>query len=170
MMHFTARMTKFLIAGVLVCLVVDTFLFALLISNEVGRSVTAGVFAGLLGALQWLVGLTRERERSTWEAIQAYYTEGDSSAILTVRHKIRDGTATDAEKAAFVNFYEKWGRLVQYGYLPLDIFNGPSGSSLLSLHEQLTTFIADQKSRNPRYSQSYGWLLSRIQDTLRVRS
>lgn len=104
-MFLKAQTTRCLIVLVLVGLAADTFLFAYFIANEVGRAVTAGVFAGLFGALQWLVALTRERERSTWAAVQAYYSEGDSSEIRACRQKIRDGTATDPDRAAVLSFY-----------------------------------------------------------------
>jgi len=169
-MNMVARRTKLLIVGVLACLLLDTVLFALLIHHKVGRSVTAGLFAGLFGALQWLVGIARERERSAWEAIQAYYTEGDTAAFRGYRKAIREGTASDEDKAAFVNFYEKWGWLVRFGYLPLDIFDGASGVSIVSLFGKLTDFIDKQNSRNPRYAQSYQWLVHQIQDTFGIHS
>lgn len=163
-MNMTARTTRLLIAGVLVCLLLDTVIFALLIRHEVGRSVAAGVFAGLFGALQWLVGITRERERSAWEAIQAYYTEGDTAEFRRCRHAIREGSTSDEDKAAFVNFYEKWGRLVRAGYLPLDVFDGASGISIAALFDKLRDFITGQRKRNERYADSYEWLVQQIRE------
>ncbi len=167
-MNMTAKTTKVFIFIIIPALILDTVLFALMIRNEVGRSVTAGVFAGLFGTLQWLVGVTRERERSIWEAIQTYYTESDSSEFRKYRHSIRDGTASEEDKAAFVNFYEKWGRLVRSGYLPLYIFDGASGISIVGLFDQLGDFVRKQKERNPCYADSYDWLVRKIRDAFDV--
>ncbi|HEV8069760.1 MAG TPA: hypothetical protein VGP76_18615 [Planctomycetaceae bacterium] len=169
-MRLPASRTKVLIVAVLACLLIDTVLFALLIRHEVGRSLTAGIFAGLVGALQWLVGITRERERSTWEAIRTYYTEGDTPEFRRYRQAIREGTASDEDKAAFLNFYEKWGWLVRFGYLPLDIFDGASGVSIVSVFDNLGDFISKRKEHNPRYAQSCRWLVDHIQHSYGIRS
>jgi len=163
MMNMTAKKTKLFIVLIIAALFIDAVLFACMISHEVGRSVTAGLFATLFGALQWLVGIARERERSTWEAIQAYYTEGGTPEFRRYRHTIREGTASDEDKASFVEFYEKWGWLVRSGYLPLDIFDGASGNSIVGLFDQLRDFISKQKERNPFYADSYDWLVRKIQ-------
>jgi len=162
------KRTRILIVAVLACLLLDTALFTLLIHHQAGRSLTAGLFAGLFGALQWLVGIARERERSTWEAIQAYYTEGDTSEFRRYRQAVRDGTASDDDMAAYLNFYEKWGLLVRSGYLPLDVFDGSSGASIVAMSGNLDDFISRQMKRNPRYATSYRWLVHHIQYQFRV--
>ena len=108
--------------------------------------------ATLLAVIQWLVAQLRESARTSWEAVKTYYADGDSKELRDARKNIFDGT--NGSEDVFCNFYEKWGRLVEMGYLPVEIFNGPSGVSISNAALKLESFLAERRKENEKYAQS----------------
>ena len=129
--------------------------------GEIEVASAAAAFLGtLLAVTQWLVAQLRETARASWEAVKTYYAEGDSDLLRNARRSIFDGTTGTED--VFCNFYEKWGRLVEMGYLPIEIFNGPSGVSISNAAIELEPFLAERRSKNEKYAQSYLRLIRQI--------
>ena len=129
--------------------------------GEIEIASAAAAFLGtLLAVTQWLVAQFRETARTSWEAVKTYYADGDSDILRNARRSIFDGT-TGAEDV-FCNFYEKWGRLVEMGYLPIEIFNGPSGVSISNAAIKLEPFLTERRGKNEKYAQSYLRLIRQI--------
>jgi len=120
----------------------------------------AAFLATLLAVIQWLVAQLRESARTSWEAVKTYYADGDSKELRDARKNIFDGT--NGSEDVFCNFYEKWGRLVEMGYLPVEIFNGPSGISISNAALRLEPFLAGRRRENEKYGQSYVCLVHQI--------
>jgi hypothetical protein len=132
-------------------------------NKEVGYAATAVALLGaLLALVQWIVGQLREAARTRWEAVRTYYAEGDSKELIDSRASIF--AEEDFNKAnVFCNFYEKWGRLVVMSYLPVEVFNGPSGVSISNAAIKLEPFLKTQRESNARYAESYLRLVDLIQ-------
>ncbi len=132
---------------------------------QIGAVEFAAGAAGFLGVLvalaQWMVGQLREAARSTWEAVQKFYVEGDDPRWVEVRLAIRRGDLTNAPHLC--NLYEKWGHLAKLSYLPLEVFDGPCGTSTAFAAVKLKNFLTQQRASHRRYAESYLWLVSRIQ-------
>ncbi|MBX3642970.1 MAG: hypothetical protein KF720_07865 [Rubrivivax sp.] len=131
--------------------------------GEVGFTAGAAAFlGGLIATAQWLIAQLRESAKISWEAVKTYYTEGDSKELIAARDAVFNGPP--GTEHIFCNFYEKWGRLVEMGYLPIELFNGPSGTSIANALVKLTPFIETRRQSNPRYAQFYIWLVKRIHE------
>jgi hypothetical protein len=128
----------------------------------------AALLTGLLALGQWLVQERRESMRIAWEAIKTYYDEGDNVGLSKARAEIfsADPEAVDVLDACappFLNFYEKWGRLTELSYLPIEVFDGPSGDSIANALVRLRLFIKSRRERgNPTYARSYVLLVRRL--------
>jgi len=130
-------------------------------TNELVITAAATGFLGaFIGLVQWMVGQLREAARTRWEAIKAYYSEGDGDRLRIVRAEIFADNFNNAGE--FCNFFEKWGRLVEQGYLPLEVFDGPSGVSISNAVVKLKIFIRDHRQNNPRYASHYLSLVAEI--------
>jgi hypothetical protein len=155
------------------------FLFFLVFLIFGKETLSASFFAGFITISTWLYVQYRAAERVNWEAIRDYYDEGDDESLIRARkwihHDKRNLTTEDLKQnglqnredavSKVVNFWEKWGRLVERGYLPLWIFDGPSGDGTTIM----LRFLADdiKKRRNDHfgnrsYGRSFVWLVTRI--------
>ena len=128
---------------------------------------TPSMAAGLgvtVSAFQWLVSQLREVSRSSWEAVNDYYSTSDGDEIREIRDRIKKGDFSNEDAAVFCNFYEKWGRLARMSYLPVYVFDGPSGVGISNSAIKLQQFLTEQRMRNERYAESYLWLLKKLLD------
>ena len=145
--------------------VIGTFAGASVYLLQKGEIVFASGAVAFLGALftitQWLISQLRESSKISWEAVKTYYSESDTKELLEVRVEIFSGNCARAN--VFCNFYEKWGRLVQLGYLPIEIFDGSSGVHITNAALAMKDFLIDRRKRNPMYANAYLWLINEVQ-------
>ena len=163
------------LASVVICVLLVLFIITLL--SEI-YSIAASVFAGAVAIGTWAYVQYRTQAQISWDAIKEYYGEGDEDDLVKAREWIvteAQGRRTNGSvqevlpKAETVrkicNFWEKWGRLVEKGYLPLWIFDGPSGDSaanILRLVREDIKAKRDGTFANRRYARSYVWLVKQI--------
>ena len=125
---------------------------------ELGAA-AVGLLGGLLAFAQWVLSQAREAAKIRWEAVRAYYAERDIEPMTKISKEIFEDNFDRA--AAYCNFFEKWGRLVQMGYMPDDIFDGSTGVHIVNAFRKLFEFIKDRQIRNPLYASSYLWLVAK---------
>lgn len=117
----------------------------------------AGILAAVLALGQWALSQAQEAAKVRWEAVRAYYEQRDDGVLLEVSHEVFSGNLTRAN--LYCNFFEKWARLVQMGYLPLEVFDGPTGVHIANALLRLEDFIVERRTKNALYASSYLWLV-----------
>lgn len=127
----------------------------------------AGLLSGLVALTQWAIAQAREAAKTRWEAVKLYYSERDSEPMLSIAQHVFDNNFDAASK--YCNFFEKWGRLVQMGYMPIEIFEGSTGVHITNAVIKLAEFIADRRTRNPLYASSFIWLVMQIESKDSIR-
>ena len=128
----------------------------------------AGFLAAVLALGQWALSQAREDAKVRWEAVRAYYEQRDEGVMLEVAPEVFAGNFSRAK--VYCNFFEKWGRLVQMGYMPHEIFDGSTGVHIVNAMLKLETFLIERRTRNPLYASSYLWLVRNTVRKPEVRS
>lgn len=128
----------------------------------------AGFLAAVLALGQWALSQAREDAKVRWEAVRTYYEQRDEGVMLEVASEVFAGNFGRA--SVYCNFFEKWGRLVQMGYMPHEIFDGSTGVHIVSAMLKLEDFLSERRARNPLYASSYLWLVRSTIRKLEVRS
>jgi len=150
------------------------------------EKLAAVALAGFITVSTWLYVQYRASEQVKWEAIRLYYGEGDSDSLVKARKCIgpkENNETTDEPKpgnlqsrndavksrddaaSKLVNFFEKWGRLVEKGYLPLWVFDGPSGDMAANMLQMLEDDITKRRTipyGNRRFGMSFVWLVGEV--------
>ena len=148
-----AVLTAVTIIGVLAAATV----YLLQTKNIVIGAGVAGFLAAILALGQWALSQSREAAKVRWEAVLVYYEQRDGGVMLDVASEVFSGNFGRAN--VYCNFFEKWGRLVQMGYMPHEIFDGSTGVHVVNAMLKLEPFLTERRTRNPLYASSYLWLV-----------
>lgn len=150
---------SFVITGIVIIGVLVAILVYHLQTQEIEISAAvAGLLAAVLAFAQWFLAQVREDAKVRWEAVRAYYEQRDEGVMLEVAPEVFGGNLSRAH--VYCNFFEKWGRLVQMGYLPHEIFDGSSGVHIVNAILKLEPFLVERRTRNRLYASSYLWLVA----------
>ncbi len=125
-------------------------------------ALAAGFLAAALAFAQWVVAQLRESTKTIWEAVKSYYAERDTKDLLEASAAIHTESGSDLHASTYCNFYEKWGRLAELGYLPVELFKGASGVNITNALLRMKPFLLKRRESNPHYASSYVWLVSEI--------
>jgi hypothetical protein len=168
---------QFNLIGVLVICVLVAVISVSLYHQEYGFASVG--FAGIITVGTWFYVQYRDHKKMEWEAIQAYYKEIDSDTMVKARREAKrllnceadtlsgeELKSRDEAVSMVLNSWEKWGRLVEGGYLPINLFDGSSGDGIADMLCLSHRYILGRRTsgQNKKYAGSMVWLVEKIRD------
>jgi len=111
----------------------------------------------VISAFAFFVGLLfswRSDKRTKLDTLKAYYEEGGSPQITKlVKELYKQISKGPFERSEFhevgelLNFFDKWATLCLNGYLPIWIFKGNPGHTLIVFHEYTKGYIHERRAQ-----------------------
>ena len=111
----------------------------------------------------------RQEKRTKLEAIKAFYEEGDSPKTVKLKNEmykqISKGPFNRSEfydVGDLFGFFDKWSLLCLNGYLPIWVFEGNPGHTLLVFYDYTKDYILERRTQEENANPNYALAIEKL--------
>lgn len=129
--------------------------------NEKNIQFVVNIVAIISGISGVIIGLSGWRATNL-DAVKEYFQQGDTEEFIKARGELYDkqdhnkNIEYDSKEASMItNFFQFWGLMVGKRYLPIWVFEGASGMSVVRLYGILENYIVKHREKNKYYAQNF---------------